>query len=79
MRFNEIITGEGLGEQVELKGSFCMENCGEGVNWKIGEEMITSSSVAEAMEKFREKVLRVVGGEESENKGDSGNRGEDSG
>ena len=79
LRFNEIITGEGLGEKVELKGSFCMEKCGEGVNWKIGEEMLTSSSVEDAVEKFREKVLRVAGGEESENKVDSGNRGEDSG
>jgi len=49
-RFSELTKTHGLAAQVELKGSFCMERCGEGLNWQIGEEPITSGSVEEAAE-----------------------------
>ena len=57
VRFNDLITKEGLQDKVELKGSFCMELCGEGWNWKINEEILTSSGVEDAVEMFCKKVL----------------------
>ena len=42
---------------VELAGSFCMERCGEGMNWQIGDEKITSRTVDEAVETFKARVL----------------------
>jgi NADH:ubiquinone oxidoreductase subunit E len=58
MRFNELLKEHGLEDRIELQGSFCMERCGEGLNWQIDEEPITSSNVEEAIETFREKVLK---------------------
>lgn len=61
-RFDEILKEEGLGVKVELKGSFCMERCGEGINWMIDEEPLTSSTVDEAVRKFQERVVRPIKG-----------------
>ncbi|MHC4156137.1 MAG: (2Fe-2S) ferredoxin domain-containing protein [Planctomycetota bacterium] len=55
-RFNDFLTSEGLADKVELKGTFCMERCGEGINWKIDEETFSSSTVEEAVEVLRSKV-----------------------
>jgi len=57
MRFNEMLKEEGIEDKVELKGSFCMERCGEGINWKIDEEPLTSSHVDDAVKVFRERVI----------------------
>jgi NADH-quinone oxidoreductase subunit G len=59
-RFNEVLAKEGLADKVELKGSFCMEHCGEGINWKINDEIVSSASVEQGTETFREKVLAAV-------------------
>ena len=59
--FNELLRRYGLEEQVELKGSFCMERCGEGVNWQIDDEPFTSASQAEAVALFRKRVLEPLG------------------
>ena len=56
-RFNDFLTKEGLEDKVELKGSFCMERCGEGINWKIDDEIFSSSSAEEGADMFRKKVL----------------------
>ena len=61
-RFNEILKEEGLDAKVELKGSFCMERCGEGINWMIDEELLTSTTVDEAVRKFQERVVRPIKG-----------------
>jgi len=57
LRFNELLAEQGLKDKVELKGSFCMERCGEGVNWQIDDEPLTSATCEEAVEVFRKKVL----------------------
>ena len=44
-RFQELVREHGLGSSIELKGSFCMERCGEGLNWQIDEEPVSSASV----------------------------------
>ena len=59
-RFNDFLTKEGLESKVELKGSFCMERCGEGINWEINGEILSSSSVEEGAEMFRKKVLEAL-------------------
>ena len=58
MRFNEMLKEEGMEDKVELKGSFCMERCGEGINWQIDKEPLTSSHVDDAVKVFRERVIR---------------------
>lgn len=58
--FNDVLAKEGLQYKVELKGSFCMEHCGKGINWKINDELVSSSSVQEGAETFRKKVLTAL-------------------
>jgi NADH:ubiquinone oxidoreductase subunit E len=65
-RFNDFLTKENLGEKVELKGSFCMDRCGEGINWQINDEIFSSSSVEDGAEMFRRKVLELLKEEASE-------------
>ena len=59
-RFNDFLTKEGLGDKVELKGSFCMDRCGEGINWQINDEIFSSSSVEDGAEMFQKKVLGLL-------------------
>ncbi|UCF99358.1 MAG: (2Fe-2S) ferredoxin domain-containing protein [Spirochaetaceae bacterium] len=58
VRFNELLKEHGLEDKIELQGSFCMERCGEGLNWQIDEEPVTSNSVEEAILTFIEKVVQ---------------------
>ncbi len=58
--FNDFLANEGLEDKVELKGSFCMELCVEGINWKINDEILTSPNVKEGTEIFRKKVLGLI-------------------
>ena len=58
--FNDFLSKEGLQDKVELKGSFCMERCGEGINWKINDEILSSSSVEEGVVVFRKKVMGAL-------------------
>jgi NADH:ubiquinone oxidoreductase subunit E len=62
VRFNELLKEHGLENEIELEGSFCMERCGEGLNWQIDEEPVTSKSVEEAIRTFTEKVLKPLTG-----------------
>jgi NADH:ubiquinone oxidoreductase subunit E len=55
-RFAEIIETENLQEEVALIGSFCMERCGEGMNWKFNDEEVTSTDVEEAEQTLRAKL-----------------------
>lgn len=59
-RFAEIIKDEGLDDRVALLGSFCMERCGECMNWKFGEENISSESLEEAEEEFRCRLAEAL-------------------
>ncbi len=47
-RFAEIIKAERLTDKVVLLGSFCMEHCGEHMNWQFDGQPLSSSSVEEA-------------------------------
>ena len=59
-RFAEIIKVENREDEVALVGSFCMERCGEGMNWKFGGEDITSANVDEAEETLRGKLAETI-------------------
>ena len=56
-RFNCLLKEHKLEDKVELKGSFCMERCGEGVNWQIDDELFTNSDVDEAVKSFEKKII----------------------
>ena len=64
MRFNELLKEHGLESKIELQGSFCMERCGEGLNWQIDDEPVSSKSVEEAIQTFAKKVLQPFTGSE---------------
>lgn len=64
--FSELLKAHRLQDKVELKGSFCMERCGEGFNWRIDEEHITSNSVAEAVEVFKTRIIDLLDAEPKE-------------
>jgi len=59
-RFNDFLAKEGLEDKVELKGSFCMERCGEGINWMFGEEILSSPTAEKGAQMFRRKVLGAL-------------------
>ena len=58
-RFAELMKQNGLEDEVVLSGSFCMDRCGEGMNWRIGDEDMSSASVAEAEAVFRRRLIDV--------------------
>ena len=60
MRFNEMLKEKALEDKVELKGSFCMERCGEGINWQIDDEPLTSANEDDAVRSFDEKIISLL-------------------
>ena len=62
MRFNDMLKSAGLADSVELKGSFCMERCGEGVNWQIDNEAVTSTSIEDAVETLNKRIITAAEG-----------------
>ena len=56
-RFNEILQRHGMRGTVELKGSFCMERCGEGINWQVNDVPLTSATVEDAVAEFKRRVI----------------------
>ena len=74
LRFNDLLVEHGLQRSVELKGSFCMERCGEGLNWRIDDEPLTSAGVEDAVEAFTTRVIEPAlraEGRDAGPKGDS--------
>ena len=61
-KLNKLISQYQLEDKVILKGSFCLEHCAEGFNWKIGDTLYSSKDVKEAEEIFREKVIEPLTG-----------------
>jgi hypothetical protein len=64
-RFAEIIKQEGLQNEVALAevalvGSFCMERCGECMNWRFGDEDISSESVEQAEQTLRQRLAELI-------------------
>jgi NADH:ubiquinone oxidoreductase subunit E len=59
-RFAEIIKAEKLENEVVLAGSFCMERCGEHMNWRFDNEDVSSTSVEHAEQTLRGKLKEVI-------------------
>ncbi|MGC8603867.1 MAG: (2Fe-2S) ferredoxin domain-containing protein [Desulfomonilaceae bacterium] len=58
--FKDAIKQADLENKVELKGSFCMDKCTEGVNLLIDDELFHASSVDEAKRIFQSEILEKI-------------------
>jgi NADH:ubiquinone oxidoreductase subunit E len=56
--FKEAIAEAGLEDEVELKGTFCMDKCTDGANLLIDEEVFHASSPEEGKEIFETEILK---------------------
>jgi len=66
-RFSDLLAENELTDKVELKGSFCMEQCGQGVNWRIDDERFTSATCKDAVADFRQRLLEPLAGDTGTN------------
>jgi NADH:ubiquinone oxidoreductase subunit E len=55
--FKEAIAEAGLENDVELKGTFCMDKCTDGANLLIDEDLFHASSVDDARAIFEREIL----------------------
>ena len=58
--FKEAIKEAGLENQVELKGTFCMEHCTDGANLLVDEELYHAGSVEEARQIFEDEIIKKL-------------------
>ncbi len=56
--FKEAIAQAGLEKEVELKGTFCMEQCTDGANLLVDGEIFHASSVEDAKIIFETEILQ---------------------
>lgn len=66
MELDRLVRERHLESEVELSGSFCMERCGEGLNWEIDGEPVSSPTVEDAVSTFRKEVLEPLSGDANE-------------
>ncbi len=64
--FKDLLAKENLQDKVELKGSFCMEHCGEGINWTINDEVISSLSAQDSVETLHKRLKDILENNTSE-------------
>ncbi len=57
MRFNDLLREAQLDDEVELKGSFCMEPGGKGVNRQVVTDPMISATVNEVIETFKKRIM----------------------
>ena len=62
--FEGLISEYKIEDEVMLRGSFCLEHCAEGFNWKIEEEIFSSKDIMEAEKIFRQRVIEPLIGKE---------------
>lgn len=55
--FQSLIKKYNLQQKVELKASFCLGNCTEGVSVKVGNDFIGGVTVSNAEQKFIEHIM----------------------
>jgi len=58
-RFAQIVEAERLPDDVALLGSFCMERCGETMNWRLDGQELSSKTVEEAEQTLRDTLNEV--------------------
>lgn len=59
-KLKEIIEIKGLDEKIELKASFCLGNCSNGVSMRIDEEPVQNVTPENIEEIFNEKILSKI-------------------
>ncbi len=59
-KLKEMIEVSGVKEKVELKASFCLGNCSNGVSMRIDEEAIQNVTPANIEKIFNEKILNKM-------------------
>ena len=65
-RFSKILNNENLEHRVALVGCFCMDRCGETMNWKLDGQEFASASVEEAEQTLRDKLREAAAGQGNE-------------
>ncbi len=58
--FKEAIAEAELEGRVELKGTFCMDQCTDGANLLIDEQIFHANSVDEARQIFQTEILQKL-------------------
>ncbi len=58
--FENLIDQEGLADQVELMGAFCMEECSMGVAVRVEDKVYRGVHPEDAEAFFRDEILSVV-------------------
>jgi len=56
--FKDAIKEAGLEKDVELKGTFCMDQCTDGANLLVDEELFHASGVEDARRIFETEILQ---------------------
>lgn len=59
-KLKKIIETKGLNEKIELKASFCLGNCSNGVSMRIDEEPVQNVTPENIEEIFNEKILSKI-------------------
>lgn len=55
--FEELVRAKNLEDKVELKASFCLGRCADGVSAKIGDEFVEKLTISTARNVFEEYVI----------------------
>ena len=61
-KFNHLLKQHNLSDTIELKGSFCMERCGKGINWQIDDTPVTSDTADDAVNFFIQQIISPLKG-----------------
>jgi NADH:ubiquinone oxidoreductase subunit E len=58
--FKDAIKDAGLENKVELKGTFCMDQCTDGANLLVDETLFHANSVDDARSIFQTEILEKI-------------------
>jgi len=58
--FKEAIQQAGLEAEVELKGAFCMDQCTDGANLLVDDELFHATGVEDARRIFETEILQKL-------------------
>ncbi len=58
--FKDAIKQSGLEGEVELKGTFCMEQCTDGANLLVDDQLFHAGSVEEAKQIFEDEIVKKL-------------------
>lgn len=59
-RFAQILDEQNIPHRVSLVGCFCMDRCGEKMNWKFEDEEVSSTSAEEAEATLQAKLREFM-------------------